>query len=288
MSIDRDYLLGLTPIESEHRYTVRDTILYALGLGVGLSEGLADADARFLRRDGLQALPTMAAILAYPGFWSRDPKYRISWKEILHVGHSVELHAPLAVEGHVAGETRIDDVFDRGPGKGALMHISRRIYDLGTGTHLATVRQVNLLRGDGGFEGPLPPAKVTYPSPARAPDAIVLLPTSRNQAHIYSLLGDDNPLHTDANAAQSAGFSGPILHGLSTFGMVGRAALLALSNNDPLRLVHLDASFSNPVTPGETLEVRLWHLPDGNGALEARTLESDAVVLRNGHVQLRS
>ena len=288
MALDYDFLMRLPAIETEQRYTARDTMLYALGLGTGLTAVNNPADLHFVYEVGLVALPTMAVVLAYPGFWSRDPKYGITWQKLLHAQQSIELHAPIPVEGHVVGRMTIDEIYDRGADKGALMHFSRRIHDAGSGTLLATVRQANLLRADGGFGGNTNPPPQPHTVPERTPDAVVRLPTCPDQALIYRLSGDTNPLHADPRVAEAAGFERPILHGLANYGIVGRALLAALCDNEPKRLRRLDIRFSSPVYPGETIECRIWNDAPGRGSVEASVVERGVVVMKNGYVEFAS
>jgi len=285
MPLDYDYLMSLPAMEIEHRYTARDTILYALGVGAGLTASHDAADLRFVYEPGLLALPTMAVVLAYPGFWARDPKYGISWQKLLHVEQSVELHGQLPVEGHVRGEVTIDEIYDRGAEKGALLHFSRRIRDVASGSLLATVRQVNLLRADGGFGGRAGAPPAPRPVPERPADAAVTVPTSPDQAMIYRLSGDTNPLHVDPAVAAKAGFERPILHGLASFGVVGRAIVSLLCDGDPSRLKRFDTRFSSPVYPGEAIEVRAWRTGEGRGAVEARVTGRGVKVMSNGYVE---
>jgi hypothetical protein len=145
---------------------VRDTILYALGVGAGIAATRSAELLRYVYEAHLEPLTSMATVMAYPGFWARDPKFGITWQKLLHRDQSVEIHAPLPTEGELCGEVRIDEIYDRGAEKGALLCFSRSIIDDVTGTLLATVRQVNLLRADGGFGGP--PDRL--PSPRRPPE----------------------------------------------------------------------------------------------------------------------
>jgi acyl dehydratase len=285
MALDYAFLTGLPPLQIDHSYTASDTILYALGVGAGLSAAKNRDDLAFVYEPGLKALPTMAVVLAYPGFWSRDPKYGITWQKLLHVEQSIELHAPLPIEGRIRGEMTIDEIYDRGPDKGALLHVSRRVFDATNGLLLATVRQVNLLRADGGFGGKAgsPPAPNAIPD--RVPDSTLALPTSVDQALIYRLSGDTNPLHADPAVAAAAGFDRPILHGLCSFAIAGRALLKTLCANEPGRMRRFDARFTSPVYPGETIETRMWRTGDGVAAFEAYSLERGVAVMRNGFVR---
>lgn len=278
MALDPDRLLTLPPLETRHSITMRDTILYALGVGA--------EDLRFVYESGLQALPTMAVVLAQPGFFWRDPSYGIDWKKILHGETSVELFAPLPVEGDLFGRTTIDAIYDKGADKGAIVLTSRRIED-GNGMHLATVRNTSFLRGDGGFGGQADGAPRARSLPEdRAPDHVVSLTTAENQALIYRLSGDYNPLHADPEVAQAAGFPRPILHGLCTYGLAGRAILSALCGNDPAPLRRMDVRFSSPVFPGETLRIEIWREDGNRAAFRATAEERGVIVLNNGYAEL--
>jgi acyl dehydratase len=278
VALDPDRLLQLPPQETRHSFTKRDTILYALGVG-------AD-DLRFVYEKGLQALPSMAVVLAYPGFFWQDPAYGISWQKILHGETSVELFATLPTEGDLLGRTCIDAIFDKGVDKGAIILTSRRIEN-STGIHLATVRNTLLLRGDGGFGGQADGAPRPRPLPDdRAPDHVVKLPTDEKQALIYRLSGDYNPLHADLDVARAAGFPRPILHGLCTYGIAGRAVLSALCGNDPTLLKRMDVRFSSPVFPGETIRVEIWREDGDRAAFRATAEERSVVVLNNGYAEM--
>lgn len=279
MTFDPDYLLALPPRVTMHSFTERDTILYALGVGAGVDE------LPYVYEAGLKALPTMAVVLGYPGFWQKEPQYGIDWRRVLHGEQSIRLHAPLPVSGTVRSELTIDRIVDKGAEKGSVLITNRRIQDDATGQLLATVTQVSMLRGDGGFGGSSEGAPVPHVVPDRAPDQTVVLSTRPEQALIYRLSGDYNPLHLDPAVASEAGFPGPILHGLCTFGLAGRAVVGRLCDDAPERLKRFDVRFSSPVFPGETIEVDLWREGEGRAALRARSRERGVVVLNNGYVE---
>lgn len=276
MAIDPAFLLAMPPIVTRQTLTPRHTILYALGIGA--------TELDFTYEAGLKALPTMAVTLGYPGFIWRDPALGANWQKILHGEQSTILHAPLPVEGEITGTTRIEALFDKGADKGAIAMVTREIHD-GAGTHLATSRAMTFLRGDGGFGGSSEGAPVPHPIPERAPDAVVTLTTATNQAQIYRLSGDLNPLHIDPDVARGAGFDGPILHGLATYGVIGRALLAARCGNDPARLKRIDGRFSSPVYPGETIETAIWDEGGGRLAFRARVVERDRIVFTNGYAE---
>lgn len=279
---DPHALLAHPPIVARQQLTRRDTILYALGVGA--------SELPFVYEEGLRALPTMAVVLGYPGFIWRDPALGVNWQKILHGEQSTLLHAPLPVEGEIIGETRFAGIVDKGPDKGSALNIVRTIRD-GAGTRLATVRSTTMLRGNGGWSDGGPTVLGEAPPPSNillssAPDDVVTLTTSPDQALIYRLSGDLNPLHIDPAIAKQAGFAAPILHGLATYGVVGRALLMARGGNDPARMTQMNARFSAPVYPGETIETAIWD--EGGGALSfrARVVERDLVVLTNGYAEM--
>lgn len=285
MALDYDRMMGLEPIVTHHSYTARDTMLYALGVGAAMEAPTDASELRLVYEDRLVALPTMAVVLAYPGFWLKDPQYGVDWKRLLHGEQSVVIHNPLPVAADVVGTTRIDAIFDKGADKGAIIYSSREIRDASDGTLLATVGQAAFLRGDGGFGGSGEGAPRPHAIPDRPADAAAVLPTRADQALLYRLSGDYNPLHADPAIAKEAGFPVPILHGLCTYGVAGRGAVNLLCEGDPNRITRFDVRFSAPVYPGETLEVAVWREGDGRAALRARVVERDLVVLQNGLVE---
>jgi acyl dehydratase len=277
MPLDPDKLLNMPPIVTRHSITPRDTILYALGVGA--------SELPFVFEEQLHALPTMAVVLGYPGFFWRDPALGITWDKILHGEQSTVLHAPLPVKGEIVGETRITDLFDKGAEKGAIALVVREIYD-GAGTHLATSTGTSFLRGDGGFGGSGEGAPKPHVLPERAADQSVTLPTADNLALIYRLSGDTNPLHIDPAVATGAGFKAPILHGLATYGVVGRALLAGVAGNDSARLTRMDCRFSSPVYPGETIVTDIWDEGEGRYGFRSRVAQRDVVVLNNGYAEI--
>ena len=276
MAIDPDKLLSMPPIVTRQTLTPRDTILYALGIGA--------SELDFLFEERLKALPMMAVTLGYPGFFWRDPAYGANWQKILHGEQSTIFHAPLPTAGEIVGSTVIEALYDKGADKGALAMVTREIHD-GAGTHLATSRSMTFLRGDGGFGGSAEGAPVPHAIPNRAPDDVVTLTTAANQAQIYRLSGDLNPLHIDPDVAKAGGFEAPILHGLATYGVIGRALLAARCGNDPVRLKRLDGRFSSPVYPGETIETSIWDEGGGKLAFRARVVERDKIIFTNGYAE---
>jgi acyl dehydratase len=270
------------------RYTERDTMLYALGVGIGHDP--MDSDAlRYVYDEQLQALPTLAVVLGYPGFWAKDPATGIDWVKVLHGEQSLELHAPLPAAGTVVGRTRVTALIDKGAAKGALMISERDIVDAASQQRLATARSVSFLRGDGGFsergqvsDAAPPPRPAT---PNTQPEHVCELTTRPESALIYRLSGDYNPVHADPAVARSAGFERPILHGLCSFGVTGHALLRTLCGWDASRLKEIGCRFSAPVYPGETLRVEMWQRGE-QVQFRTKVVERDVVVLSHGSARI--
>lgn len=284
--MDPASLLNLPPQVIRHRYDRRDTILYALGVGAG-QDNLVPGDLQFVLEDRLKALPTMAVVLAYPGFWQMEPRYGIDWRRVLHAEQSCEFHAPLPPEGAVRGEFTIESIVDKSEAKGALLLAKRTIHDESDGRLLATVRQLSFLRGDGGRGGGGPPLTPLKAMPQGPADVVLPMTVRPEQALIYRLSGDYNPLHANPEVAREAGFPGPVLHGLCTYGFAGRAVIAAACEGDPARLKTLDCRFTAPVYPGDALEAHVWRVTANEAAFRVVAPAREAVVLDLGRAEIR-
>jgi acyl dehydratase len=276
MTIDPAALAARAPIVTLQNVTKRDVMLYALGIGSG--------ELSFVYEENLQMLPSMATTLAYPGFVWKEFDLGADWKKVLHGETSIEIHRPLPVEGELVGETKFGPFFDKGADKGTVAYLTREIRDA-AGNLLVTVRNGSFLRGDGGQGGSSEPQPRPRPLPDRPADEVITLATAANQAMIYRLSGDYNPLHIDPEVAKVGGFDRPILHGLATFGVAGRAVLAALCDNQSARLKRLDVRFASPVYPGETIRTEIWREGDGIASYRSSVVERDLVVLNNGYVE---
>ena len=267
-----------------HGYTAKDCILYALGLGLGADP--LDADQlRFVYEADLRMLPTMPVVLGSPGFWIKNEPTGIDWKAVLHGEQGLTIHRALPAAGTVVGRMRIEEIVDKGPGKGALIYSVRELRDHASGELLCSLTSTSFCRADGGFGGPSGPTRAPHPLPERAPDFACDLRTLPQAALIYRLSGDYNPLHADPAVAVAAGFKQPILHGLCTYGVAGHALLKTLCAYDPARLRRMDLRFSAPVYPGETVRTEIWRDAPGRASFRARVLERDVVVLNNGRAE---
>lgn len=284
MAIDYDKLMNWPFGQVEQTYTAKDSILYALGLGLG-ADPLDTNQLRYVfeEAEGFAALPTMAVVLAGPGFWARDPNSGISWQQVLHGEQEIELHAPVPAAATMVAETKITEIIDKGADKGALLYQQRTLMDKASGCKIATLYSTTFARGNGGFGGPKGPIRPVHSLPAREPDLHCDLPVLPQAALIYRLSGDPNPLHADPAVATQAGFKAPILHGLCSLGVAGHAVLKTCCDYDPSRFKSLALRFSAPVYPGETIRTEIWR--DGPVvSFRARALERDVVVLNNGKV----
>jgi acyl dehydratase len=261
-------------------YTERDTMLYALGISFG-TDPVDPEQLRFVYEKNLCACPTMVVVLGHPGPWIGDPRTGINRKMVVHGEQGVFIERPLAPAGRIRAQTRVTQVIDKGPGKGALVYTERQLFDDITGDRIARLSSTSFCRADGGFGGQAGPVPQPHPIPERAPDEVIRLPTLAQSALLYRLNADYNPLHADPELARLAGYARPILHGLCTYGVASHAVLKTACGYRPERLRSFEARFSSPVFPGETLETRLWH-SGKEIAFETWVTERNTKVLANG------
>lgn len=281
MAINHDQLLARSFPEIVRSYNWKESALYALGLGIG-SNPLAPEELRFVYEQEIQAVPTMAVVLGHPGFWVSEPDSGIDFRKVVHGEQSLTIHRPLPAEATLIARNSVDEIIDKGEGRGAILRVRRDLYDQATGELQSTQSMAMFCRGDGGFGGPsqgkpMPVIEI----PERAPDLVVSRPTLPQMALIYRLSADLNPLHADPEVARAAGFDRPILHGLGTFGVAGYALLLACGDGRAERLKDISCRFTSPVFPGETLRTEIWH--DGDAVLfRCTAAEREKVVLDRG------
>lgn len=288
MPIVYEELLALDIPAREVVYTDRETMLYALSTGMG-QDPMDPDELPFVFEKGLRALPSLATVITWDDSWT--PRTGLNYVKVVHGEQRITIHRPLAPAGRVRSKIRIRDVFDKGAGKGAIMLVENALSDAQSGEKIATLLSTTFARGDGGFGGPprkpedLPPPP--HKIPDREADVGVTLKTQPNQALFYRLCGDRNPLHAEPAFAEAAGFPRPILHGLCTYGIAVRAVVKAACDHDPSRIADINARFTAPVFPGETIHTEIWR--DGNiVSFRARLVERDVVALDHGRVELRS
>jgi acyl dehydratase len=276
-------------------YGDKDVMLYALGIGMG-RDPMDERELPFVYEKGLQVVPTAATVLAAAARRAgsgagpeQKPGHRVSELNrvmIVHGEQKVELHKPLPATGSFTATSRTVGAYDKGKEKGAII-INETTWTDDKGEKVATLTGSTFARGDGGFGGPSEGAPEPHAVPERKPDISVPFETRPDQALIYRLNGDRNPLHSDPDFAKRAGFPRPILHGLCTYGITCRAVLQEICDYDPAKILSHQARFSAPVFPGDTITVDLWK--DGDVvSFEARVLDRGATVIRNGKTVLRS
>jgi acyl dehydratase len=278
-------LVGVAGEPQERSWDSKDALLYAVGVGAGLGDPLAELEFTTENSEGIeqQVLPTYAVLIAQGRTSGRlgdfDPAM------LVHAEQAVELHRPLPVEGTVRTTSTVTGIYDKG--SGALVVTENVAVDAATGEPLATTRSSAFIRGEGGFGGERG-SDAAWDRPDRAPDHQVTYQTRPEQALVYRLSGDRNPLHVDPKFAARGGFDRPILHGLCTYGVTGRALLHVLCDSDPARFGSMSGRFSRPVWPGEALTVSVWR-PDGSDtALFQTTKDDGTVVIDRGRLQVRA
>lgn len=266
----------------DHIYRNRDVILYALGVGAGAEE----EELKFVYESELQVLPTFGVIPPFPaltgiiGLEGVD----INLAMLLHGEQYLELYRPIPVDGKLTSHPRVAALFDKG--KGALIEIEVITRDE-KGEPLFLNRFGVFIRGEGGFGGDKGPEPGFIP-PEREPDRVLSLPTLPQQAMLYRLSGDFNPLHVDPAFAAMGGFPRPILHGLCTMGFACRAVLREYCDNDPARFKAMKVRFSRHVFPGESIVTEMWQEEPGQIIMRSKTAERGEYCLTNAAVWLNT
>lgn len=282
MPIDYAAAKALVSLNQPFSYTDRDTMLYALGVGMG-ADPMDRNELGFVYEQNLNVMPTQATVAVWGA--GRTGEIGMNYLMVVHGEQRLTVHRPMPPAADILVDWRVSEIVDKGPGKGAAIYTDLDIKLAGTGEALCTLGSTIFARADGGCGGPSTGGPAPHPTPDRRPDAVVALPTRPDQALLYRLSGDRNPLHANPDVAAAAGFPKPILHGLCTYGVACRAVLQAMADYDPARIRQFDVRFSAPVFPGETIETRLWR--DGADiAFDARVIERDVVVLKNGYCRL--
>jgi acyl dehydratase len=288
MPIDVDSVLGAELAERQGSWSATDVILYHLGLGAGVPP-TDPAELAYTFEGQLKVLPSFGVILASPMLFDmlRLPGMDVDLSKLLHGEQEMELHGPLPVDGAVRTSARICDVVDKG--KAALVVLETVTRDAGSDQPLVTNRFSAFIRGEGGFgdgDGPRPASPPPPAPPARPPDLQVECRTLPQQALLYRLSGDMNPIHADPEFARRGGFDQPILHGMCSYGMVCKAVIDAVLDGDVGRVRRYRARFAGVVFPGETITVRMW--PDAGAVfVEALCKERGTPVLSNAVIEVR-
>jgi acyl dehydratase len=269
-------LVGITSKPHDQVWDERDVMLYALAVGAGQEDPLAELDLTTENSDGttLRVLPTFANTLVGG---NSEPLGDFSMTQLVHGSQAFTVHAPLPVAGRSSCTSTITAIYDKG--SAAVMVREHTLVDADTQELLLTTQQSLFIKGEGGFGGD-PGPRSTSSLPESPPDVVVSARTRPDQALLYRLTGDRNPLHADPSFAARGGFDRPILHGMCTYGYTGRLLIHALCGSDTAQLRHMDGRFSSPVYPGEELTVEAWNTAPG--AAVFRTKVGDRVVLDRG------
>lgn len=259
----------------------KDCLLYALGVGAGVIDPTG-FELEFTTENSQditqRALPTFPVVIpGGGGVFAKVGTFNPAM--LVHGESSVTLHAPIPVDGEVSSVSTLTGIYDKG--SGAVVATETVATDTSTGQPLYTVTSSAFIRGEGGWGGDRGPAN-TVVIPERDPDHVVTYQTRPDQALLYRLSGDRNPLHSDPKFAAWGGFDKPILHGLCTFGFTGRALLHTVCGSEPDRFVSMAARFSKPVFPGQALTVSMWS--NGDGETLFRTSTDGAVVIDSGRL----
>jgi acyl dehydratase len=284
MSIDREKALGAALGEGEGGWKPDDVILYHLGIGAGVP-ATDPKELEYTYERNLKVLPSFAVVArsgrAGAGF-ANLPGVSFNPALLLHGEQEIQIHRPLPTEARTRAKARIADIFDKG--KAALLIMETDVSDE-KGEPLYTNRSSLFLRGEGGFGGPQGPPPANE-APNRAPDGEAVSPTLPQQALLYRLNGDKNPLHVDPEFAKRGGFDTPIIHGLCSYGIVCKAVVDHALGGDTTRVKRYQARFRGVAFPGETYLTRYWK--DGKRILiEAKSKERDAIVISNAAIELR-
>jgi acyl dehydratase len=286
MTIQESTLLGWQFPVTEHVFTPRDAMLYALGIGLG-ADPTNGRELPYVYERDLAVLPTMAAVVGHPGPWYQDPATGIDWVQVVHGEQSLTVHSVLAPDAAVRCHTSVIDVEDKGEGKGALVRWQRRLVDAATNEPVATLDSALFCRADGGFGGERRASPASDPWPAGEPTAVAERDISPRAALIYRLSGDYNPVHADPKIAAEAGFEKPILHGLCTFAMATWAVIEHIADGEVAALESVRVRFKAPVLPGQTLRTEMWGQAD-EVKFRSYTHAGKRLVLDAGVVKLRT
>jgi acyl dehydratase len=289
MPVNRDEAVGASMGERESGWEVDDVILYHLGIGAGVPATDA-GELEYTYEKNLKVLPSFVMVaggrrpITGGGGGFKIPGVEFNLAQLLHGEQDVEIHKELPTSCETISKGRVLDVFDKG--KAALVMLENEVFEKGSGEKLYTTRMGAFLRGEGGFGGPSGPKAGNEP-PERAPDGVIETPTLPQQALLYRLSGDKNPLHADPEFAKMAGFDKPIIHGLCSYGIVCKAIVDGVLGGDPTKVARYQVRFRGVGFPGETYLTSYWQ-EDDRIVVSVQSKERDAPIISNAAVWLRS
>ncbi|VIO79080.1 MaoC/PaaZ C-terminal domain-containing protein [Bradyrhizobium ivorense] len=285
MPIDYPAVLNLKTDSAPYSWSDREVMLYALGIGMG-SDPLNEKELQFVNEafatpKPLKVVPTFASVCVWG---ARPGDIDVNRVMVVDGERDITFHKPTPVVANVTADARVRGVYDKGKEKGAIIQNEIVVRDV-DGGKIVTILSSTFARGDGGFGGPSEGVPEPHQVPRRAPDRSVDITVRSDQALIYRLSGDRNPLHSDPEFARRAGFPRPILQGMCTYGLTCRAVLQTYADYDPSAFRRHRVRFSAPVFPGEVITVNLWR--DGNSiSFEGHVRERQVTVAKNGQTVL--
>jgi acyl dehydratase len=267
--------VGAQSEPADFSWTSKDALLYAVSIGAGAEELAFTTENT---KDVTQVVfPTFPVVMGYgagrsvmSGIGTFNPAL------LVHGQQAVTLHRPIPSEGTATLVSTLTDMFDKGKAA-VVVTVNDVTMD---GEPLYSTRMSAFIRGEGGWGGDRGPSGPQNEPPDRAPDHTVTYQTSPDQAFLYRLNGDRNPLHTDPSFAAAGGFDKPILHGLCSYGFTGRGLLHLLCDADPAKFHHIEGRFASPVMPGEALTIKAWETTPGEAVFT--TSVGDRVVIDQG------
>jgi acyl dehydratase len=283
MPLDYDKLMATSVLGLPMSYCDSEAILYALGIGMG-SDPLDRNELPFVYEQGapFRTVPTLATVLVPDMF---PPGLGWDFSQVLHSEQRMQLYRPLPPKADLLIDKRVVDAFDWGPRKGAIILFEAEGRLASDDTVIFSLGCTVMARGDGGFGGPMGKGPKPHRAPRREPDLSCDIVTTKDQALLFRLTGDRNPLHADPDLAAKVGFEAPILHGMCTYGIACRAILKTICDYDYTLIESFEARFTAPVIPGDTITTDMWQ--DGNVvSFRCTVKDRDLIVLRNGKCTL--
>lgn len=282
MATTYEQLVAHRKTDMPFSYTRRDTMLYALSVGMGRNP-LDQRDLQYVfEQNPLRTLPTQACVVARTALLINAGLDRA---KVLHGEQRLVVHKPLPAEASLLANSWVGEVVDKGKEKGCIIDVETAVRDAKTGEELFTITTTTFARGDGGMGGPTTSKRTPHTVPERTPDRTLTTETRPDQALLYRLNGDLNPLHADPVLAARVGFKAPILHGLCTYGIACREIVAHVCGYDHTRIRAFDVRFTSPVYPGETVATDLWVEGDVV-SFRCRVPERNVTVLNNGRCVL--
>jgi acyl dehydratase len=276
-------IVGVAGEPAERSWSTSDVLLYALAVGAGQADPVAELEFTTENSLGItpRVLPTFANLLGGGGRGRSLGDFDRAG--LVHAEQAFTVYGPLPVEGTARTTSRVTGIYDKG--KAALVVTESTAVEAASGVPLATTRSSVFIRGEGGFGGQRGPSEADWDMPSGAADLTLRYQTRPEQALLYRLTGDRNPLHSDPTFAARGGFERPILHGMCTYGYTGRALLHAVCGSDPARFRGMEGRFTRPVMPGDELTISIWMTA---GTAYFRTSSNGVTVIDRGRLRFAS